>query len=67
VRLVISAGANVQQGYITPSASFNAGEFGAAYTSITEAPWVTQDPNGLGFTCASGSCQTTGPSSVTIQ
>lgn len=67
VKLIISANATLQQGYVTPSASFNAGEFGTAYTSLNDLPWATQDPNGLGFTCSNGSCQTTGPSSVTIQ
>jgi hypothetical protein len=65
--LVIHSGATVQQAYVTPSASFNAGEFGSAYASITQQPWTTQDPNGLGFTCSNGACRTTGPSSITIQ
>jgi|GEM_PF-4851875 len=68
VTLLIHGGANVPQAYVTPNASsFSASEFGSAYTSITQQPWVTQDPNGLGFSCSSGSCQTTGPTSITIQ
>ncbi len=67
VALVVRSGANISQAYVTPSGAFAGGEFGSAYVGITLAPWTTQDPNGLGFTCANGSCQTTGPSSVTIQ
>jgi hypothetical protein len=68
VALRIAPAANVSQGYVTPSGSFNSSEFGSAYQpAVSLTPWATQDPNGLGFTCTSGSCQTTGPSTVTIQ
>ncbi len=67
ISLIIAGNANVSQAYVSPSASFNAGQFGAAYSSMTLTPWATQDTSGLGFTCSQGSCQTTGPGSVTIQ
>ena len=68
VSLSIRSGANIAQAYVTPSSpTFNAAEFTGAFNPITLQPWVTQDPNGLGFTCAGGSCQTTGPGGITIQ
>ena len=67
VALVISASATMTQAYITPSSAFSSAQFGRAYSAVILRPWTTQDPNGLGFTCARGACQTTGPSSVTIQ
>jgi hypothetical protein len=67
VALVISASATITQAYITPSSAFSSAQFGRAYNAVMLRPWATQDPNGLGFTCVRGACQTTGPSSVTIQ
>ena len=67
VSLVIKSGANISQGYITASSSFIPSQFGSEYMSMALAPWATQDPGGLGFTCTNGVCQTTGPGSVTIQ
>ena len=67
VALLISATATITQAYITPLSAFSSAQFGRTYSAVILHPWTTQDPNGLGFTCARGACQTTGPSSVTIQ